>query len=185
MRRSILVAVAVLVGCGQAIPSTSSPPPPPSTAAQGATSLNARPLKLPVLAPGAGCPVTPVASISAGVRDPRGRGPFYLGGPMPRGAFPWNKTVYIVTGPAPSGPILFRGGRIDGAGRLQFSGDRASQPDPGVLLTSDGGVSDYFYDGAFQPAGGGALYVFPSTTGCYAIQVDAPAFEDVIVLAAG
>jgi hypothetical protein len=29
-----------------------------------------------------------------------------------------------------------------------------------------------------------AFYVYPATTGCYAIQVDGPSFEDVIVISA-
>ena len=184
--RAILAAAAavLLAGCGQ-VAATSAPTQGPRTAADVAATLMARPLRLPAVRPSAPCPVTPIASLSSGVADPRGRGPFYLGGPMPAGAFPWNKTVYVVTGPARPGAILFRGGRIDGIGRVQFSGDPAAQTDRGVLLSSDGGVSDYFYDRALEPAGGGALYVYPSAKGCYAIQVDAPAFEDVIVVLAG
>lgn len=147
--------------------------------------LIARLLKLPVVPAGAPCPVTPIATISAGVSDPRGRGPFYLGGPMPMGAFPWNKTVYVVAGPAVPGPILFRGGRIDGVGRLQFGGERATPSDIGMPLTSAGGVSAMFYERVLHGPGGDALYVYPSTKGCYAIQVDAPTFEDVIVVRAG
>ncbi len=104
---------------------------------------------------------------------------------MPRGAYPWNKTVYVVKGPSVPGPILFRGGRVDGSGRLQFTGRPATTSEQGVLLASGGGVSDYFYDQALHPPGGDAFYVYPSSQGCYAIQVDAPTFEDVIVLAAG
>jgi hypothetical protein len=105
---------------------------------------------------------------------------------MPKGAFPWNKTVYAVRGvPVSEGPILFRGARLDGTGRLQFSGDRVSANDKGQLLSSDGAASDLFYDRVLQQnSGGGAFYLYPSMPGCYGLQLDAPAFEDVIVISA-
>jgi len=179
-----VAAAMLLVGCGRATVATVGTTPTSITIAANAESLIARPLKLAAVQPGATCPVTPVANVSPGVANPRGRGPFYLGGPMPKGAFPWNKTVYAVTGSAVPGPVLFRGGRIDGSGRLQFSGQPAAPSDKATHLTSDGGVSDDFYDHVLQGAGGGALYVYPSTSGCYAIQVDASAYEDVIVVSA-
>jgi hypothetical protein len=30
-----------------------------------------------------------------------------------------------------------------------------------------------------------AFYVYPATAGCYALQVDGPSFEDIIVINAG
>ena len=183
LRLAHLAVATLLAGCSQATGSISHPTPTPILAGNVAV-LIARPLKLPVVPAGATCPVTPMAAVTAGVTDSRGRGPFYLGGPLPTGAFPWNKMVYAVTGPALSAPMLFRGARIDGAGRLQFSGDPVTASDVGPLLTSDGGVSDIFYDRVLHESNGGALYVFPSTKDCYAIQVDAPTFEDVIVVTA-
>jgi hypothetical protein len=177
-------AAVLLVGCGRATVATVGTTPTSTAIAADAESLMARPLKLPAVQPGATCPVSTVVSVSPGVANPRGRGPFYLGGPMPKGAFAWNKTVYAVTGSAVPGPVLFRGGRIDGVGRLQFSGQPAAPSDKATHLTSDGGVSDDFYDHVLQGAGGGALYVYPSTRGCYAIQVDASTYEDVIVVSA-
>ncbi len=188
--RVVLAALTVLLaGCGQPVYAPSQPPVSFSPAIVAGSSevtptLLARPLKLPTVQPGATCPVTPVAKVASDITDPRGHGPFYLGGPMPRGAYPWNKTVYVVEGPSVPGPILFRGGRVDGSGRLQFTGRPATTSEQGVLLASGGGVSDYFYDQALHPPGGDAFYVYPSSQGCYAIQVDAPTFEDVIVLAA-
>ena len=179
-----VAAAMLLVGCGRATVATVGTTPTSITIAANAESLMARPLKLPAVQPGATCPVTPVANVSPGVANPRGRGPFYLGGPMPKGAFPWNKTVYAVTGSAVPGPVLFRGGRIDGVGRLQFSGPPATPSDKATHLTSDGGVSDDFFDHVLLVGGGGALYVYPSTRGCYAIQVDASTYQDVIVVSA-
>lgn len=186
---ALAALTALLAGCGQPVyaPTQSTSAFSPAIVAGSpelTATLLARPLKLPTVQPGGNCPVTPVANVAADITDPRGRGPFYLGGPMPQGAYPWNKTVYVVKGSSVPGPILFRGGRVDGAGRLLFSGRPATTSDQGVLLSSGGGVSDTFYDQALHSAGGDAFYVYPSSTGCYAIQVDAPTFEDVIVVAA-
>jgi hypothetical protein len=145
--------------------------------------LLARPLKLPAVQPGSACPVTPVAYRKVDVANPRGHGPFYLGGPMPQGHFPWNKTVWVLADGA-RGPVLFRGGRIDGTGSLTFSGNPADHSDTGVTLSSGDGVSATFYERVIDPGAKDALYVFPATTGCYALQVDGASFEDVIVISA-
>ncbi len=146
--------------------------------------LLARPLKLPAVQPGSGCPVTPVSGRNVNVRNPRGHGPFYLGGPMPQGADPWNKTVWILVDGA-RGPVLFRGGRVDATGSLTFSGSPADHSEMGVTLSSSSGVSATFYERVIDPGPADALYVYPATTGCYALQVDGPSFEDVIVITAG
>jgi hypothetical protein len=146
--------------------------------------LLARQLKLPALESGEACPLTPVASRDVGVGNPRGHGPFYLGGPMPKGNFPWNKTAWVLVDGAHV-PVLFRGGRIDGAGKLTFSGSPASPSEVGVTKSSEGGVSATFYERVIAGGAEDAFYVYPATSGCYAIQVDGPSFEDVIVITAG
>ena len=144
-------------------------------------ALLARPVNLPLVASGSSCPVTPVAQRNLGISDPRGKGPFYLGGPMPKGDFAFNKMVWVLSDGAP-GPVLFRGGRLDGAGTLRFSGSRA---DPGEASAEPSGqLSTGFYRAVVTPASGDAFYVWPATTGCYAIQVDGPTFEDVVVIRA-
>ena len=132
---------------------------------------------------GSACPVTPVSSRNVGVTDPRGQGPFYLGGPMPQGHFPWNKTVWVLRDGA-RGPVLFRGSRVDGAGSLKVSGNPADHADTGVTLSSGGGVSATFYERVTDAGTGGVFYIYPATTGCYALQVDGGSFEDVIVISA-
>jgi hypothetical protein len=102
---------------------------------------------------------------------------------MPQGHFPWNKTAWILADGA-QGPVLFRGGRIDGTGSLKFSGSRADRSEMGVTLSSGGGVSVTFYERVIDPGPENAFFVYPATAGCYALQVDGPSFEDVIVLAA-
>ena len=117
------------------------------------------------------------------IADPRGSGPFYLGGELPHGAFPWNKTVWVLVDGG-QGPVLFRGDRLDGAGRLQFSGSPADPSDKGVTVSSNGGISAVFYERVIDLGAGDAFYVYPTTTGCYALQVDGSSFEEVIVISA-
>jgi hypothetical protein len=175
------VLASVLASCtghGSVLPSATGP----QTTADTATLLG-RPLKLPAVQAGSVCPVTPVAGRDIGIGNPRGRGPFYLGGGMPRGAFPWNKTVWKLVDGAP-GPVLFRGARVDGTGSLKFSGSPADHSERGVTLSSGGGVTATFYERVIDPGSEAAFYVYPATSGCYAIQVDGATFEDVIVITA-
>jgi hypothetical protein len=102
---------------------------------------------------------------------------------MPQGHYPWNKTVWILVDGA-RGPVLFRGGRVDGTGSLKFSGNPADHSETGVTLSSVGGVSATFYERVIDPGAQDAFYVYPATTGCYALQVDGASFEDVIVISA-
>jgi hypothetical protein len=103
---------------------------------------------------------------------------------MPKGTVPWNKTVWKLVDGA-SGPVLFRGGRVDGTGSLKFSGSPADPAEIGVTLSSGGGVSSTFYERVIDTGRDDAFYVYPATTGCYALQVDGASFEDVIVITAG
>ena len=103
---------------------------------------------------------------------------------MPQGHFPWNKMTWILADGA-LGPVLFRGGRIDGTGSLKFSGSSAEHADPGVTLSSGGGITATFYEDVIDPGSEGAFYVYPATAGCYALQVDGASFDDVIVITAG
>ena len=103
---------------------------------------------------------------------------------MPHGNFPWNKTVWVLVDGA-RGPVLFRGGRADGAGSLKFSGSPADPAEMGVTPLSGGGVGATFYERVIDSGAADAFYIYPATTGCYALQVDGPSFEDVIVITAG
>jgi hypothetical protein len=146
-----------------------------------ARSLLSRPVKLPTVPAGSACPLTAVANVAVGIANPRGHGPFYLGGGLPAGGYPFNKMGYVTIGGV-SGPVLLRGGRIDGAGRLKFSGNPADPAEQVETLSSSSG-SWAFYQaviGGIQDA----LYVYPSTKGCYALQVDGPNFQDVVTITA-
>jgi hypothetical protein len=182
-----LALATLLTGCGlAAAPPTSSSPtnsPTGPTATAAAGTLLARPLKLPAVQAGSTCPVTPVTSRKLDITDARGSAPFFLGGPMPHGAFAWNKMVWLLVDGG-HGPVLFRGGRADGAGPLRFSGSPADPLDEGVSLSADGGVTASFYERMLVEGIADAFYVYPATTGCYALQVDGPSFEEVIVVMA-
>jgi hypothetical protein len=179
----IILAATILAGCGQPTATTS-----PTTAARAkpvnadVATLLARPIKLPRVSASLACPVTPIADVATTIGSPRGKGPFYLGGGMPTGGFAFNKVV-SVNAAAPS-PVLLRGGRIDGSGSLRFSGNPADLADEPQLSLSPGQGSWAFYSSVFDDGGANAFYLYPSTRGCYAIQVDAATFREVIVLEA-
>ena len=61
----------------------------------------------------------------------------------------------------------------------------AEHADPGVTLSSGGGITATFYEDVIDPGTEGAFYVYPATAGCYALQVDGASFDDVIVITAG
>jgi hypothetical protein len=183
MMRAVVACTLAIILAGCSGQGSALPPPASPAATADAATLLARPLKVPTVRSGSACPVTPVTNRKVSVGDPRGHGPFYLGGPMPKGHYPWNKTVWILVDGA-HGPVLFRGDRIDGTGSLMFSGSPADHADAGVTPESGGGISATFYERVIDPGSDDALYVYPATTGCYAIQVDGASFEDVIVITA-
>src|SRR5438876_940554 len=84
----------------------------------------------------------------------------YLGGPMPQGAYAWNKTVWVLVDGA-QGPVLFRGRRVDGGGALRFSGSSADPLDQGV--TPSGGVSETFHTSVIVHGEADAFYDYPAT----------------------
>jgi hypothetical protein len=183
MRRAVMASVLVLVlaGCvnrGSPIAPLVSPTVTPAT-----SILLTRQLKLPTVDPGEACPTTAVAARDVGIADPRGHGPFYVSGTPPRGNFPWNKTGFVLVDGV-RGPVLFRGSRIDGIGSLKFSGIPPDHSDVGETLSSGGGVTATFYERMIEPGPQDVFYLYPATSGCYALQVDGPSFEDVIVIIA-
>jgi hypothetical protein len=45
-------------------------------------------------------------------------------------------------------------------------------------------VSETFYTSVIVHGDADAFYVYPGTSGCYALQVDGPSFQEVIVISA-
>lgn len=159
-----------------------SPSPTPSTS--GIATLQ-RPLHLPTLATGAPCPVTPTTA-QPGLTSLPGDGPIYpmttmVGGTVyydpasaPNGQ---GAVVTWVAAPGFRGPVLVRGGRIDGSGELTFGMDQL----PELAITT------YDVTSPIGPLGWAALEsnltVIPGP-GCYAYQLDGPAFSTIVVFAA-
>lgn len=184
-----LLAAFVFAGCGS--PAATSSHAWAQAAEPTTAQLLARPLRLPQVAPGAPCPAAPVAAVKLGIASPRGGPVFYLGGPSPRGAFAFNKTVFALAGAR--GPVLLRGRRIDGPGTLKFDGHSADPRQPAETVTSPGGISATFHTAVLSAApineggtGGAAdvLYFYPSTPGCYAVQADGADFDNAVVFVA-
>ena len=72
-----------------------------------------------------------------------------------------------------------------------FAAEPANPDDPGVTITSQGGVTATFYSstlsqGATQQDGStaGVFYLYPKSPGCYALQADGTGFEDTVVFVA-
>jgi hypothetical protein len=189
IKASVATVFGALVASGCGAPATTaagSATVAPRPAQTDRAILLARPMKLPEISAGSACPVSAVAPISTAVTNPRGKGPLYFGGPLPQGGFAFNKMVYTTVGA--SGPILLRGGRIDGVGVLKFSGSPADASEKAEIPPLPGGAAGSgtwaFYTAVLDPGSSNALYVYPATRGCFAIQVDAPTFEELIILQA-
>jgi len=163
---------------------------PMSPVGGGTSALLAKPLRLPKLSSATACPATPATLIHLPLASPRGGSTFYLDGQNPRGGYAFNKTVYVLVRGA-WGPVLLRGGRIDGVGTLKFDGPAADPHELGETVTSDGGVMRTFYAAVISPGNvevqgrtGDVFYLYPSRPGCYALQADGDGFENIVVLVA-
>lgn len=165
------------------------------------TVLEQRSLVLPVLAPGAACPVTPGHIFAAGLDAGQGAGPVYATAPgaaqgalalLPPSALGargqgWagQKVVWFVDA-AYQGPVLIRGRRLDGPGQVRFNGglDQVNETDnlPGAPLQAalrlDGDSS------AGEPWPGWPSYARMRAGGCYVYQVDGLSFTEIIVFQA-
>ncbi len=173
-----------------------STPAPSAMAWRDAWTRLRRPLHLPRLRPGAGCPVSTVdphvdwehANIFGGSGvDP---GPVYLGLGDSNGVLrathdrrsgdPWAEAkVFWYVSPGYRGPVLVRGRRLDGGQTLAFDGDgrqhRELRIEPSQTVAWEG-----------QPRGSrgvptGARVRAP---GCYGVQVDGTRFSRVVVFRA-
>lgn len=152
-----------------------------------------RPLHLPRIAPGAGCPASGIdrridwerANIfgASGI----GRGPVYpgLGGypgrrlnltPDNQFGGPWaGQKVFWYVLPTYRGRVLIRGRRLNGPGRLGFDGARVAERE--LRIESYESVS-----WAGQPPGsrGRPSAVRARVSGCYGVQIDGTTFSRVV-----
>ncbi len=146
-----------------------------------------RPLHLPSLGAGAGCPVTPSRSMIPGLPAMAGAGALY---PRPRGGSggagyydpssasgPQGVQVTWIAASGLTQPVLVRGRQLDGPHALGFGRDEAAELqitpyDAGTPIGSAGYV-------ALETD----LTVIPAP-GCYAYQIDTATTSTVVVFAA-
>ncbi len=165
------VAVATTPAGPAVTPSTQvvTPTPQPPVSDPWA-ELRQRALALPALAPGDPCPVTPGRPVAADLGS-TGPGPVYFSGsevlqPLRKRPDWFSMTPRWWIDGGYSGPVLVRGGRIDGAGQLRFLGS-------GAALA---------HDAAACPARPPPMVV--AAAGCYALQVDTTVRSSIIVFTA-
>jgi hypothetical protein len=186
-----LLALALVGAAAAALAATAWP------AGRGEPSLR-RPLHLPHVAPGGTCPVSGVDHRIPfvrrfGVGPGIGRGPAYPIG-LSAGvvqlvsasnfdstAWAGQKVLWFVL-PSYRGPVLIRGARIDGPGRVRF--DRGDVPPLSIRIalhpTSGSPTSPVPPQGTrFR-----ASYTRVRGPGCYAYQVDGTTFSRVVVFRA-
>jgi hypothetical protein len=185
--------------------STTTIPSSEATSATGPPSaiwdrLAARPLRLPMLAPGDACPITPARErVSPDFPYAQGSGPVYAIATNASGTVTFNSAASLgdaASGyggfkafweiqPTYSGPALIRGARLDGPGALAFNGGlgQASAGSSGM----EPRLSALRIDG--QPVTPPAWPTWVTFTrlaspGCYAYQVDGTSFEEIIIFQA-
>jgi len=146
--------------------------------------LRARPLKLPIVAAGSPCPVSPV-TLLGGVA-PRVGTPLRLGfgnAVGPQGAYAFNKTVLDFATPPFSPEVLLRGSRLDGLGKLYFGGPGVAPNETAVISVTDPQGSQVPFYGELQLSvdTSAVFYTYPTSAGCYGIQADSDGSSEVIV----
>jgi len=197
----LIISISIfLAGCRSTTPvpiPSSVVPPSVIPAATSQTSIVTRAellqqsLKLPKLKPGAECPRATGKQIAPAYGLAVGNGPVYAAGfgvegilhfdqPIPMGSqfygstWSGNKVLWIVA-PAYRGPVLVRGGRLDGPEALRFN----LGLDPPSELWMDA-VPNYFSDDwRAEPS-----FTRLQAPGCYAYQVDGQGFTEIIVFEA-
>jgi hypothetical protein len=187
--RWLLVASAVLLLAACTVnaspPETASASPTPTLTATW-QALEQRPLKLPSVAPGATCPKLLGHVVSPDFGLVLGSGPVYpflgIGGATGSLQAATLVPVQWYIDPSYTGPVLVRGGQLDGSG----------------VLTFEGGLDQLHYHGDWRVAPhlpvlrlmGGTAYASGSSRwasfathtnvpgdGCYAYQVDGTSFS--------
>jgi hypothetical protein len=130
--------------------------------------LLSRPLHLPTIRPGARCPVAAITKTSLG----RGLGagpafPRFGSGSTMKMLGGAHKVLWLVL-PSYKGPLLIRGGRVDGVTALRFDEDGIAKSSL-FLAQTDGGPR-------YRPS-----TTWAAAAGCYAYQIDGTTFSRTIV----
>ncbi|HSS95266.1 MAG TPA: hypothetical protein VLR46_14930 [Candidatus Dormibacteraeota bacterium] len=181
-----IVLVLLVAACGSATAVALASPSPLSV-----QQLAERPLKFPAVAAGQPCPTTAITLL--GGTAPRlgkpvgfGFGVRADGSPWPTGNYALNKTVWDSSGLPWNMTALVRGAQLDGSGTLYFGGNGISNPEPSRVTVADaGGSRILFYPELRLPVdSSAAFYLYPTTVGCFAMQVDSNSFSEVVVFRA-
>ena len=169
-----------------------APLPMPSAAASGGWRKLHRPLHLPLVAPGAACPVSSVdprvdwASIDIYGGSGIGRGPVYpatgptaqvVVGPDAQYGGPWLTTkIFWYVRPRYRGPVLIRGRQLDGTHRLGFNG--AALPRWELRIRTGETVA---WTGKPPGSRGVPSSIRALVPGCYGVQIDGRRFSRTVV----
>jgi hypothetical protein len=150
-----------------------------------------RPLHLPRLAQGQGCPVSrPARAITGekfGVSGAIGPGPVYpvlpsasldvSYRPQEWGRGPWaGQKVFWLVHPRYRGPVLIRGRRLEGSAWMRFDGG----PRPATEIRIKPGETTK-WTGQAAGSRGRPSYVRVRAAGCYAAQLDGITFSKVVI----
>jgi hypothetical protein len=185
VRGLLVLMVLGLVGCQFPFAHSPMPSPTATLAPDDWTALRQRPLHLPSLAAGTTCPIDHWHQVTPNYGPALGDGPAYaaIAGdgvliyapPANFGSVAWggNKVLWFVR-PEEHGPILVRGQQLDGHNEVRF--EFGDVPPPELAFRAEG----------LNPGGwtGQPSYTRVRATGCYAYQVDARDFTEVIVFQA-
>ncbi len=193
MKKIIGIALLglLITACAFLAPATPAPTPTPPATPDPASQLRGRKLQLLKLEPGTACPrahgrqVAPESGIAIG------DGPVYAAGfsadgvlavPFPAPADSpfsgsvWSgaKVVWFID-PSYRGPVLIRGGRLDGKEQVRFE----TGADPAAELWIDAAPGNSTSGWRNQPS-----YTRLSAPGCYLYQADGTGFTETIIFEA-
>lgn len=184
------VSVPTVASSAPAV-STPTVPDPVSVApaADPWKELRQRPLRLPALKPGASCPTTSGREVSPHYGPALGEGPvypvylgtdgaMYYGDSTAEGGWHFYKVLWIAS-PKYKGTALIRGRQLDGPNELRF--DRGSDPPAELQFPLNTGVGSAGTADGWRDL---PSYTRVRAPGCYAYQVDGPAFSEVIIFKA-
>ncbi|HZD78730.1 MAG TPA: hypothetical protein VE646_01655 [Actinomycetota bacterium] len=188
------LALAVFIAGGSLAWVAFRPTSPAPAAGHGPEGLSARPLALPSIAPGASCPttgttrITPGAGFSGSVVAQESAHVYLASSPTvelsarDRQADGWYvvKDVWVIDGTY-TGPVLIRGGRIDGAGPLLLGWNPTTPRRDGLLVTAGSPSLQTDPSSGWRSVPMGAYLRSP---GCYAYQIDGTDFTSFIVFRA-
>lgn len=164
------------------------------------TMLEQRPLRLPALAPGSPCPVTPGRQIDPAFGPAAGTGPVFAVGIGPDGVLPYVDPARWAGGGTGTtwgggsiywaireyrGPILVRGRQLDGPHAVQFNGGLDQRNNPGPNLAAAPPIPMLrLLIGAGNPWSTAISNARMQVPGCFGLQVDGQTFSETIVFQA-